>query len=228
VSLPQRPIIALVTDGRRLAARSGAGPGDVEARLLQQVLDAAEGQVDLVQVREPALETGALVRLVERAVGAARGTRVQVVVNDRLDVALVAGAHGVHLRGDSYPATRARSMAPPGFLVGRSVHGVEEAAAVAAAGGVDYLVFGTVFETSSKPRSHVPAGLETLAAVVRAAPAVPVLAIGGISEATARQVAEAGASGVAAVGLFFPGESGSTARTVAALHRAFDSAAEAH
>ena len=68
-----------------------------------------------------------LTRLVERCVEAVRGTRARVLVNDRVDVALAAGAHGVHLRGDSMPAARARIVAPPAFLVGRSVHSPEEA-----------------------------------------------------------------------------------------------------
>ncbi len=83
---------------------------------------------------------------------AVKGTRTRILVNDRLDVALAAGAHGVHLRGDSMPASRARSLAPIGFLIGRSVHSVDEAVRRHADGGVDYLLFGAVFA------DHVQAG----------------------------------------------------------------------
>jgi thiamine-phosphate pyrophosphorylase len=143
-----------------------------------------------------------------------------VVVNDRLDVALAAGAHGVHLRGDSYPAARVRAVVPPGFLVGRSVHSAGEAVAVAAAGGVDYLVFGSVFATASKA-GQPPAGLPELAAVAAAVP-VPVLAVGGVTVEHAGRVAQAGAAGAAAIGLFAETRDELVWRAVAGVNMAFD------
>jgi len=151
-------------------------------------------------MRERDLAGGALARLTEQCLDAVRGTRARVVVNDRLDVALAVSAHGVHLRGDSIDAARVRRIAPPGFLIGQSVHSVEEALAVSGIGAVDYLVFGSVFETSSKPRRKA-AGLHALGAVSTAT-TVPVLAVGGISASRAGAVALAGASGLAAIGLF--------------------------
>ena len=71
---------------------------------------------------------GALLSLVTQAVEAVRGTRTRILVNDRVDVAIAAGAHGVHLRGDSAPARRVRRVAPPAFLIGRSVHARDEIA----------------------------------------------------------------------------------------------------
>ena len=105
-----------------------------------------------------------------------------MLVNDRIDVALAAGAHGVHLRGDSLPAARARLMVPPAFIIGRSVHSREEAMRAQDGGGLDYLVFGTVFKTDSKPGLGV-AGLDALSEVA-AATRLPVLAIGGMTPAT--------------------------------------------
>lgn len=128
-----------------------------------------------------------------------RDTPTRVVVNDRLDVAVAAGAHGVHLRGDSIAPERARSMVPAGFLIGRSVHGAGEA--VLAARGADYCVAGTVFPTPSKPGLRQPLGLEGLEAIVRAVP-LPVLAIGGVSMERIEAVAATGAAGMAAIGLF--------------------------
>jgi thiamine-phosphate pyrophosphorylase len=191
-----RPVICLITDGRL------GGGRDADA-LVQSVGAAARAGVDLIQVRERAVDDLALAAAVGRCVHAVRGTRARVVVNDRLDVALAGGAHGVHLRGDSYPAARVRSMTAAGFLVGRSVHNVEEAVRASADGSVDYLIFGTVFATSSKP-GHVPAGLTLLADTVRAAQ-VPVLAVGGVTADNAPLVARAGAAGVAAIGLFADG-----------------------
>src|SRR5207253_9045900 len=107
-----------------------------------------------------------------------RGTAARFVVNDRLDVASACGAHGVHLRGDSISVGAARRLVPQAFLIGRSVHSVGEAHD---AQGADYLVAGTVFRSQSKPESDPLLGIDGLTAVVRAAAAAPVLAIGGVT-----------------------------------------------
>jgi len=121
-----------------------------------------------------------------------------VIVNDRLDVALARGAHGVHLKGRSVPPARARTMAPAGFLIGQSVHSPAEAAE--AGESADYVIFGTVFETRSKP-GRTAAGCTALTGAIRAT-TVPVLAVGGVNVDNAAEVARAGAAGVAAIGLF--------------------------
>jgi thiamine-phosphate diphosphorylase len=230
VSLPAiRPIVCLVTHGERLAGQEDARA--LEDALVLQAGEAARAGVDLIQVRELEMEAGPLTRLVARIVDAVEGTRARVLVNDRLDVALAADAHGVHLRADSYPASRVRRLAPAGFLVGRSVHAAAEAATVVAEGGIDYLVFGTVFATRSKPAGHQPAGVEALARVVDAARGVPVLAIGGVTAGTMPLIAATGAAGIAAIGVFLPGDAGrgaGMADTVAGLRRAFDTVGEVH
>ena len=167
--------------------------------LVQQCSDAVRAGVDMIQVRERDVDGGPLALLVAELVRLTRGTATRVVVNDRLDVALACGADGVHLRGDSIPPESARSIAPPGFLIGRSVHDEQEAATVAAT--VDYLIAGTVFPTSSKPGLTEWLGLEGLARICDAV-AVPVLAIGGITADRLPGVAAAGAAGIAAIGLF--------------------------
>lgn len=186
-----KPVICMITDRHR------AGGEDA---LLRRVAAAARAGVHLVQVRERDLEGGPLARLVGRCLEAVRATGARVVVNDRLDVALAAGAHGVHLRADSMPAHRARALAPPGFLIGRSVHSLEDVARATAGGGLDYVMFGPVWPTSSKP-GHPGAGVQTLAEVA-AATAVPVLAIGGITPETSVEAMCAGAAGFAAISLF--------------------------
>jgi len=123
-----------------------------------------------------------------------------VLVNDRLDVALAAGAHGVHLRGDSCSAARVRPLSPRGFVIGRSIHTADEAARVVADGGLDYLVFGPVYETISKP-GRTPAGLDALRAVA-ASTTIPVLAVGGVTRDRFASIGRAGAAGMAAIGLF--------------------------
>ncbi len=134
------------------------------------------------------------------AVDVARGTRSLILVNERFDVALAAEAAGVHLRSSSVPAPVMRGHVPPGFLVGRSVHAAAEAARVAAAGGVDYLILGTVYPSASKP-GRPPCGVDALAATARAV-RLPVLAIGGVTVDNMTEVLAAGAAGAAAIGLF--------------------------
>jgi len=181
-------MMCLVTDRRR------ADP-------VQQARRAAEAGIDLIQVRERDLEAAALAALVTDVLAVTRGTRTRVVVNDRLDVAVACGAAGVHLRADSVPVSAARRLTRAGFLVGCSVHRVEEVERTA---GADYLIAGTVFPTASKPAGGAQPpllGVEGLAAIVRVA-AAPVLAIGGISDDRIEQIAAAGAAGFAAIGLF--------------------------
>jgi thiamine-phosphate pyrophosphorylase len=209
VSGLQPPVICLVT-GR---ARYRAGT------LVPAIAAAAAAGIDLVQVREPGLPDRDLLALVQAAVTATAGTRARVVVNDRLDVALAAGAAGVHLRADSVPSGEVRRLAPQRFLIGRSVHTRDEAEAEADRGASDYLVFGTILPSGSKPPGHPPVGFEVLVDVCRAV-RLPVLAIGGLSEADAGAVARAGAGGLAAIGLF--AASADVAASVAALRGGFD------
>jgi thiamine-phosphate diphosphorylase len=154
-----------------------------------------------VQIRERDLAARALAALVSAMVALARGSQTRIVVNDRLDVAIAAGAAGVHLRSDSVSPSNARTLAPSGFLIGRSVHNVAEASEVGDT--VDYLVAGTVWSTPSKPAGHKLLGVDGLEAVVRAT-TVPVLAIGGVTLERIPQVAGVGAAGIAAIGLFMP------------------------
>jgi thiamine-phosphate pyrophosphorylase len=196
-------MICLVTDRRRLVADEAAPAASPEC-LVAQVRYAVDAGVDLVHVRERDLEAGALVALVRRLLAVARGTPTRIVVNDRIDIALACGADGVHLRGDSMPIGAARQLAPAGFLIGRSVHGLEEAIA---AGSADYLIAGTVFPSASKAEATPLLGLDGLRAIVRAVDR-PVLAIGGISGERIGEVAAAGAAGFAAIGLFMAAHPG--------------------
>ncbi len=193
-------MICLVTDRRRLSE----GVEGTE-RLVALVASAARAGVDVIHVRERDLEARALTILVRRCVDAAAGTSAKIVVNDRTDVAIASGAHGVHLRGDSLSAAAIRPLLPPGAWIGRSIHTASEAAAISREGAVDYLVFGTLFDTPSKGPDHPLATLDELAAACRAAGrALPVLAIGGMTVERAALAARAGAAGVAAIGLFIP------------------------
>lgn len=214
-------MLCAVTDRRRLGSVTSIATA-IDA-LTAQARAAADASLDFFQIREPDLPDTALLDLATRVREATAGSTLRILINDRLDIALAAGLDGVHLRGTSYPAARARALAAAAaggrpLLIGRSVHGVDEARAVEAAGGLDYLIFGTVFATTSKPTDHVLAGVQTLDAAVRAC-GLPILAIGGISLENAALVAQTGAAGLAAIGLFQ--DLGRMAANAAALRRIF-------
>lgn len=168
--------------------------------MIRRVRAAAVEGIHLVQIRERDLDGGSLTRLVAACIDAVRGTRARVLVNDRFDVALAAGAHGVHLRGDSFPASRVRAWAPRGFLIGRSVHSASDAVLAAKDDALDYLIFGTVFASDSKP-DRPAAGLRELSTVASAT-RLPVLAIGGMTSSKIADVMRAGAAGVAGISMF--------------------------
>lgn len=184
--------------------------------LVARAATAAGAGVDVIQIRERDLPDGQLAALVRRIAGATAGTATRVIVNDRADIAIAAGAAGVHLRSDSPPASRVRAAfagasaasdeapapkASKARLIGRSVHSLAEVDAAIADGGCDYLLFGTVFPSDGKPPGHPVAGLEALAQVCARSP-LPVIAIGGVTERNAPLVCDAGAAGFAAVGFF--------------------------
>lgn len=202
--------MCLVTDRTRLRPEDWGAGSAVDAVVIQIEIAAAAG-VDLVQIRERGLSDSDLWHLVRRAVTLTAGGPTRIVVNDRLDVALAAGAAGVHLRADSILTADARSLAPADFLVGRSIHTVDEAAEAATEGAVDYLVCGTAFPTASKPLRET-LGAVGLAVVCRTARPVPVLAIGGVDPSRIPAIAAAGAAGIAAIGVF--ATSGPTSFTV--------------
>ena len=214
-------MICLVTDRRRVSAEP-----DAAGALVDLVASAARAGVDLIQIRERDLDGGPLLALVRRCLDAIEGTTAKILVNDRTDVALAAGAHGVHLRTDSIGAAKIRALLPDGAIIGRSIHSIQEAEAAARERAVDYLIFGTLFETASKSPSHHLATLDELADVCRAAAGLPVLAIGGMNVERAALVRRAGASGVAGIGVFIPtagqDRDGYVRSVVVRLRRMFD------
>jgi thiamine-phosphate pyrophosphorylase len=155
----------------------------------------ADAGVDGFQVRAKSLATGALVALTRAVVAAVRPADALVVVNDRLDVALAAGADGVHLGADDLAVADARRLAP-NLVVGATCRSRAEVVAAADA-GADYAGFGPVFASTSKAGLPLPLGAP---AVAEAAGVLPLVAIGGITAATAAEVRAAGATGVAVIG----------------------------
>lgn len=167
-----------------------------ETDILATARRAVADGVDMIQVRERDLEARPLLELVREIVGIARDGETLVLVNDRLDVALAAGADGVHLPSNGLPVSEVR---PHVRVLGVSTHSLDEAQRAEEA-GADFVVFGPVFESPGKtPVSLEP--LRELTAKIK----IPVLGIGGITPANAREVVEAGAGGIAAIRMFQTG-----------------------
>jgi thiamine-phosphate diphosphorylase len=163
-------------------------------RLARTVLEAA-GTVAALHLRGHGTTGGRLFELARDLVGPARAAGARLLVNDRLDVALAADADGVQLGRRSLPVARARA-AIGSRLLGYSAHDAREADA-AADDGADFVIMGTIFETSAHPGRA--AGVPLIEAAVRAT-AVPVIAIGGLTPERVATVLAAGAAGVAVRG----------------------------
>ena len=150
-----------------------------------------------VQLREKDLAARDLLSLAQRLRESTRRHGARLLINDRADVALAVGADGVQRTGTSLPVSVVRSISPPGFLIGASVHSAAEARAVEPE-GADFLLFGPVYDTPSKRPYGPPQGvaaLERVATAVR----LPVFAVGGVTPARVAEVVRAGAVGVAVI-----------------------------
>jgi thiamine-phosphate pyrophosphorylase len=207
-------LLCYITDRRQFSGEQAAQ----RRRLLDKIAEAARAGVDFIQLREKDLSTRDLERLAREAVRAVadavehrpagrretgnrkRETASRLLINSRADVALAAGAGGVHLRGDDVSVPDARLIfARAGILkalVGVSCHTRAEVEQ-AASGGADFVVFAPVFEKSGQ----AGVGLEALRDMCRAV-TLPVLALGGVTLENARACITAGAAGVAAIRLF--------------------------
>ncbi|HTN53710.1 MAG TPA: thiamine phosphate synthase [Anaeromyxobacter sp.] len=187
------PVVHLITDrtlagdlgGRAEAALQGLPPGSVALHL-----------------REKDLPGGELLALARRLRAVCHAAGQALLVNDRLDVALAAGADGVHLPSAGVSPADARRLLGPGALVGVSCHGAEDVRR-ARDGGASFATFGPVHDTPSKRRYGVPVGLEALRGA--AALGLPLVALGGIDAENAPAAIAAGAAGVAAIRAWLAG-----------------------
>lgn len=157
-----------------------------------------DGGARLIQLRAKSLDLGAVLKLAESLVRLAEPQQAQVVVNDRADVARLAGASGVHVGQDDLDPDDARAIVGAGSLVGLSTHTPQQVEAAGAA-PIDYVAIGPVFDTSTKETGYSAVGLARVRDAV-ARTRRPVVAIGGITLETAQDVLAAGASAVAVIG----------------------------
>lgn len=216
---PDLPIVCYVTDRKSLGSSA-----PVES-VLEKIRAAARAGVDWIQIREKDLPPRELLALVREAVAIVQSSagKVSVIVNDRLDVALAAGAAGAHLGRESVPTRELvrwcrAGNAPAGFRIGVSCHSIEETCEAESA-GADYALFGPIYDTPSKKSYGAPQGIVPLKEVCTAVH-IPVIAIGGVNEKNTAECIRAGAAGIAAIRMFQEAESTQAlAGVVARLHR---------
>ncbi len=156
-----------------------------------------EGGAGIIQARAKGLSSGELLGVCEAVQKAALEKGALFIVNDRVDVALLCGADGVHLGQDDIPAAEARRLLGPSSIIGVSTHNAEEARE-AESDGADYVSFGPVFSTKTKKDAQDPKGCGLLNDV-RKAVSLPIVAIGGIDADNMREVFAAGADAVAMI-----------------------------
>ena len=166
------------------------------ARLAKAFLD---GGARLIQVRAKHLGSAAFLQHVERLVHTADPYGAIIIVNDRADVALLAGAAGAHVGQEDVPPAATRRLLGPNAVIGYSTHTSAQIEA-AVHEPITYIAIGPVFGTSTKATGYEPVGLERVTEAARIAAGRPVVAIGGITLATAPHVIAAGASSVAVIG----------------------------
>lgn len=188
-------------------------------RLADLAVAAAKGGTTLLQYRAKSTDTRTMIDDVHAILSALDGSRVPLLVNDRVDVALATGAQGVHVGNDDMDPVDARRLLGAGAIIGATVKTRGDLARLASA-PIDYICIGGVFPTRHKDNPSRPLGLDgyrTLRAAAHdALPAIPVGAIAGIDSSNAASVIKAGAGGIAVIGALFGGDDPiAAARTLA-------------
>jgi thiamine-phosphate pyrophosphorylase len=164
----------------------------------EQVRLLSDGGASLIQLREKQLPPAQFYEDAKAAVVVAKQCGVQLIINDRVDIALATGAHGVHLGQEDIPPEAARRLLGSDAIIGYSTHNVEQAMA-ALTQPVDYIAIGPIFKTSTKIDASPVLGLDGLRALRAVVRNVPLVAIGGITRANAAEVLRAGADSVAVI-----------------------------
>ena len=194
----------LITD-RRLAAASGGLIATVEAALAVGAEIGRSGTI-AVQLREKDLGARELYELAMALRPICTRFGAPLIVNDRVDVAIAAGADGAHLASTSFDIADARTLLGPSRLIGVSTHRLEEIT-VAAENGADFAVFGPVYDPLSKGAYGPAKGLTALTDAVKAAKDMPLYALGGINKSRAAEIAaltpDSRPSGIAVIGAVF-------------------------
>lgn len=188
-----------------LARARGFGVPELARRFL-------DGGARLLQLRAKAAPSGQLLEWADAIQADAGACGATLIINDRADIAAMAGTAGVHVGQDDVPAVAIRGMAPAGFQIGVSTHTVDQIDAAARA-PIDYLAIGPVFGTGTKDTGYAPVGLDMVRRAARNDGGLPVVAIGGITLQNATSVLSAGASSVAVISDLLAGDPAARVRT---------------
>jgi len=173
-------------------------PEQTRGRPAQRVLAALlEAGVSILQLRVKSLPPVDFLELAKQARAVTRAHGCQLIINDRVDIALACGADGVHLGQDDLPLSAGRKLMGQ-KIIGISTHDLDQARAAERA-GADYIGFGPMFGTRTKTTGYEARGPEILQQIRRAV-TLPIVAIGGITEANVQEVWQAGADSVAIIG----------------------------
>ena len=164
----------------------------------EQVKLLSLGGASLIQLREKRMPPREFYEQAKKAVAVALSCGVQLLINDRIDVALAVGAHGVHLGQDDMPPEAARKLLGPNAVIGYSTHNIQQAIAATKL-PIDYVAIGPIFATTTKSDTAPVLGLDGLRTVRQAIGTFPLVAIGGITHGNASKVIEAGADSVAVI-----------------------------
>ena len=164
----------------------------------EQVKLLSLGGASLIQLREKRVPPREFYEQAKKAVAVALSCGVQLLINDRIDVALAVGAAGVHLGQDDMPPEAARKLLGPNAVIGYSTHNIQQAIAATKL-PIDYVAIGPIFATTTKSDTAPVLGLDGLRTVRQAIGTFPLVAIGGITHGNASKVIEAGADSVAVI-----------------------------
>ena len=164
----------------------------------EQVAALIEGGATFIQIREKTAPSDEFYRAVLDCLETAKATGTRIIVNDRVDIALATGAHGVHLGQTDLPPFEARKLLGESSIIGISTHSIEQVRQALDL-PVDYIAFGPVWPTSTKENPDPVVGLEMLSEVKRLAGGIPVVAIGGINESNLAAPLAAGADSAAVI-----------------------------
>ena len=159
----------------------------------------------MLQIREKDLPVRTLAKWIRTLSQWADRGQVPLLINDRVDVVMATGAHGVHLSGNSLPVQQARKCLGSTRFIGASVHSAEEAIHCEQA-GVDFVVLGPIYDTPSKRGYGLPLGLSALEETTRRC-RIPIIAIGGITLSRVEAIMKSGAHGVAVISSIFQSSS---------------------
>lgn len=187
------PKIYPITD-RRL---SGLSHAEQAARLI-------DGGARFIQIREKRSPSDEFFAAVVECVDVAEGTDTKIIVNDRVDIAMAARAHGVHLGQTDLPPREARNLLGDDAIIGISTHDLEQVES-GVAEPVDYIAFGPVWPTRTKENPDPVVGLEMIREVKQLARDIPIVAIGGIKTSNVIETLRAGADSAAIISELYTG-----------------------